>query len=173
MVVLLVTGPRAEAHDGKPEYIDEIDGYYVEVSDDVIPATGLMYTLLLRDLDPALPVDDADVEITARAGDSVFGPASTVRFANAYSLLIPDDGEEEWTIDVRVERPGRRVTSFSHSMVGIGGTEGRSWWASPLALAAAWTLPVVLYVGYYWGVLRPRARHASGGPEYGDDPGSD
>ncbi len=156
MVLLVVAVPRVGAHDGQPEYIDEIDGYYVEVSDDVIPASGLMYTLLLRDLDPALPVDDAEVEIRARAGDVTFGPAATVRFANAYSVLIPDSGEEEWTVDVLVERPGRSATAFSHPLVGIGGAEGRSWWASLPALVAVWTLPVVLYLIYYRRVLRPR-----------------
>ena len=117
--------------DGIGCHLAEIDGYYVEASDEVIPATGLMYTLLLRDLDRGLPVDDAEVEITARAGERVVGPTSTVRFANAYSVLIPDDGQDEWTADVRIARPSRGVTTFSHTIVGISGDDGTVWWATP------------------------------------------
>ena len=170
IVVLVVTATAAGAHDGEPEYIDEIDGYYVEASDEVIPATGLMYTLLLRDLDRGLPVDDAEVEITARAGERVVGPTSTVRFANAYSVLIPDDGQDEWTVDVRIDRPSRGVTTFSHTIVGISGDDGTVWWATPPALAVAWMLPVVLYFAYYQREKRRRARPAPDPPESGRAP---
>jgi hypothetical protein len=55
--------PSAAAHDGETEFITEIDGYYVEVTDNIVPDAGLFYTVFLRRLDRGLPVDNASVEI--------------------------------------------------------------------------------------------------------------
>lgn len=156
----LTTTPAA-AHNGETEYVAEVNGYYVEVSDDVTPDTGLFYTLYLRDLDRGLPVDDARVEITARSGARVVGPAAAVRLANAYSLIIPDGGEKEWSVDVCIEDGPRGVTTFTHTIAGIGATDGQTWWASRPILVVAWTLPVVgLYVVHRAG-QRHRTRLAS------------
>lgn len=141
--VLLLTTAPATAHNGETEYIDEVNGYYVEVSDDVVPDTGLFYTLYLRDLERGLPVDDAIIEITAKSGARVVGPVVAVRLANAYSLIIPDDGQKEWTIDVRIDHEPRGVTTFAHTIAGVGATDEPAWWTSTTVQILVWTLPVV------------------------------
>lgn len=141
-VLALTIGPVA-AHDGETEYIGEINGYYVEVSDDVVPDTGLFYTLYLRDLERGLPVDDAIIEITAQSGANVVGPVVAVRLANAYSLIIPDGGQKEWTIDVRIDHEPRGVTTFTHTIAGVGATDEQTGWASTTVQILIWTLPVV------------------------------
>lgn len=132
----------ATAHDGETEFIAEIDGYYVEVTDNIVPEAGLFYTLFLRRLDRGLPVDDANVEITAHTDTTTLGPTPTARLANAYSVLIPDNGVAEWTIDVRIEHTAYGVTAFSHPLRGVA-ADDEPWWTSTPILVVAWTLPVL------------------------------
>lgn len=141
--IVALSPARAGAHEGETVYIDEVDGYYVEVSDSIVPDTGLFYTVFLRSLDRGLPVDDASVEVTARSDDTVFGPATTARLGNAYSALIPDNGVAEWTVDVRIDHPTLGITRFSHPLAGVAGHEDGPWWTSTPVLVVAWTLPVV------------------------------
>lgn len=133
--------PSAAAHDGETEFITEIDGYYVEVTDNIVPDAGLFYTVFLRRLDRGLPVDNASVEITARSDTITVGPTPTARLANAYSVLIPDNGVSEWTIDVRIEHATYGITAFSHPLRGVAADD--PWWTSTPVLVVAWTLPVV------------------------------
>lgn len=138
----------AAAHEGETEFVAEIDGYYVEVSDNVVPDLGLWYTLFLRDLDTGRPVEDATAEITARAGNRVVGPITAVHLLNAHSVLILDQGVVEWTVDVRIDHPQRGRIDFTHTLAGAGAPGGSSsWWTRAPAVVAVWTLPVIgLYV---------------------------
>lgn len=154
-VLSLATAPAA-AHNGEVEYIAEINGYYVEVADDTAPDTGLFYTLYLRDLDRGLPIDDASVEITARSETKEVGPTTAVRLANAYSIIIPDDGEKEWTVDVRIDHEPRGLTTFTHTMPGVGAIDAGPWWTSTPILVFVWVLPLIgVYILHRAGRRRP------------------
>lgn len=159
-VVLSLLTAGAVAHDGETEFITEIDGYYVEVTDNIVADVGLFYTVFLRRLDRGLPVDDATVVITAHADTDAFGPTPTARLANAYSVLIPDTGVSEWAIDVRIEHATHGVTTFRHPLRGVGADDDGGWWTSTPVLIGAWTLPILgLYILHRAG-RRRSSNHA-------------
>ena len=143
VLLCIFSSSPASAHDGQVVFFGDIGPYFVEAVDEVVTGVGLLYTITLRDQSTGLPVDDAEVIIAAQNEESAFGPATANRFANAYQVLIPDQGAAEWTVTVRIARSATPTTSFEHDLAGVGAHIDSPWWTSKPVLLIAWTLPVI------------------------------
>lgn len=139
--------PPASAHGGETVFLGEVGPFQVEVVDEVLEDTGLLYTLTLRDLSTGLPVADADVTVTATSADAAVGPLTANRFANAFQVLIADDGVEEWIVSVSIDAGPGRTAAFEHPLAGAGASFSSPWWTATPIVVVAWTLPILgIYV---------------------------
>ncbi len=138
MLVAFAVGfpSAAGAHGGEVVYAARVDGFDVEATDRVLEdRDGLIYALAVHDAAMGLPVEDADVRVTAWAdGQMVGDPRAARYFSGRYQALIPDDGVGSVELEVSIVADGE-TTSFSHAVAGSGAGSSRRW------------LPVVLGVG--------------------------
>lgn len=137
----------ARAHGGEVVYTGPVGPYHVIVTDRVLAAEQqLLYTLTVRDLATELPVDGADVSITARFADRTFGPRPAQYFGNQYQVLIPDEGAETIEVSLMIDGPAG-TAAFQHEIAGSGGGgSGNSRLASLLlVLAGASAIAFDLY----------------------------
>lgn len=135
----------ARAHGGEIVYSGPVGPYYVEVTDRVLETgEGLLYTLIVRNSATELPVDGADVSVTARFDENTVGPRSANYFANQYQVLIPDDGADTVEVSVTIDAPPG-TTSFRHEIAGSG-AGGITTLLPSLLLAAAGTLAIGLHL---------------------------
>lgn len=136
-VLSSLTGP-VRAHGGEVVFSGTIDGFYIEVTDRVVPTQrggeGLLYSVTLRNASTGLPVDGADVSVVASAGSTTVGPRAATYFGNQYQALIPDPGITNWDVRTTI-RSDRGATSFEHQVAGAA--------PSQLANKAALALGIV------------------------------
>lgn len=133
LLMVGVLAVPARAHGGELVYSGRVGPYYLEITDRVLETgEGLLYTLILRNGATGLPVDGADVSVTAQVGDRSVGPRRAQYFGNQYQVLIRDDGADTVEVSVTIEAPPG-TTSFRHEIAGSGA--GRSWLPA-LVLAA-------------------------------------
>lgn len=144
----------ARAHGGELVYSGQVGPYYVEVTDRVLETgEGLLYTLTIRNSATGLPVDGADVSITAQFDDRAVALRRPQYFGNQYQVVIPDDGADIVEVTATIDAPPG-TASFRHEIAGSG--VGSNWLLG-IALAAAG----LLAVGFE--LRRRRVRHRSTG----------
>lgn len=135
----LVDANTAAAHNGEIEFVGDAGPFFVEVVDEQLPDGTFLYTLMLRDLERGLPVDDAILTVAATLRTKSFGPETASRFANAYQVILPFPDAESWTVQVSISHPDFEPVMFSH---GLQGPEIAPWWTSRPILVGVWLLPV-------------------------------
>ena len=141
VLIVAVLALPARGHGGELVYSGRVGPYYLEVTDRVLETgEGLLYTLTLRNGLTGLPVDGADVSITARFGDRTFGPRRAQYFGNQYQLLIADDGANTVEVSVTIDAPPG-TASFQHEIAGSG---AGSNWLPGLVLAGVGILVIGL-----------------------------
>lgn len=156
IVVLSAIAPAAWAHGGEVVYSGEVGRFYVEITDRVVETgEGLLYTMIVRDPATGLPVDGANVQVTATAGDRQVGPKQATYFGNQYQVLIPDPGVDSWQVDVLIEADVG-IERFQHEIAGVGAGGGWTLWA-PILLAGVGTLVIAR-------LLTRRRRRGAGAP---------
>lgn len=138
LLVPLILGTHtvpALAHGGDIVFTGTIDGFYVEVTDRVVPTQqggeGLLYTLTLRDASTGLPVDGADVSVVASADSTTVGPRAATYFGNQYQVLIPDPGVSSWNVRTTI-RSDSSATAFEHRITGAAPSQAANRFALAL-----------------------------------------
>lgn len=115
-----LAGP-VRAHGGEVVFTGRIDGFDIEVTDRVVPTQrggeGILYTVTVRDVSSGLPVDAADVSVTAMAGSETVVPRTATYFGNQYQVLIPDPGVSSWDVRTTI-RSDSGATAFEHQIAG-------------------------------------------------------
>lgn len=158
LLVALLAVP-ARAHGGEVVYSGPVGPYDVIVTDSILDTgEGLVYTLTVRDRSTELPVDGADVLISARFDGDTFGPRSAQYFANQYQVLIPDDRADTVEVTATINGPSGTAT-LRHEVAGSGGG-GNSRLVSVL-LVGVGALAIALD-------LQRRRGRASDGPRSAD-----
>lgn len=138
----------ALAHGGDVTYTGQVGPFYVEARDWVLESgEGVLYTLMIREGNGGLPVDGADVSVTATFDGQRFGPRTATNFANQYQLAIPDDRAATIQVHVAIAADSRRAT-FSQQIAGSGDT-GPAWWLPALRWGLAVLGPVVFAVAAF------------------------
>lgn len=144
-IVVIVVGaiaPAARAHGGEVVYSGEVGQFYVEITDRVVETgEGLLYTMIVRDPATELPVDGANVQVTATAGDRQVGPKQATYFGNQYQVLIPDPGVASWQVEVLIEADVG-IERFQHEIAGVGGGGDWTRWV-PVLLASVGALVII------------------------------
>lgn len=120
LLLAAVLAAPAGAHGGKLVYSGEVGPYYVEVSDRVLETgDGLLYSMVVRNRETELPVDGAEVTVTARSDNRTVGPRSATYFGNQYQVLIEDGGADAVEVSATIDaRAG--TTAFQHEIAGSG-----------------------------------------------------
>lgn len=115
---------------------------YVQITDRVVETgEGLLYTMIVRDPATGLPVDGANVQISATSRDRQVGPKQATYFGNQYQVLIPDPGVASWQVDVLIEADVG-IERFQHEIAGVGAGGDWTLWA-PFLLASVGALMII------------------------------
>jgi hypothetical protein len=149
MVFAMLVGPfghgAALAH-GEAEYTTVVGEYLVETFDELVPGSGILYTVVLTDVGLALPIRGATVEVVARGEEGTLGPLGAAEFGGSYQVLIPDLRPEAWTIEVRVSPSDGEAFTFTHRLVVEDEPEGRG---NVLVVLAAIAVALVVVAGVW------------------------
>ncbi len=179
LLLLALGAAPAFAHGGRIVYQATVGGYQIEAHDRVITRTdgqAILYGFFLRDATRQLPVDGAEVTVTATSGPHTVGPTQATSFGNQYQVVIPDPGVSRWQLHIVIDGPAGQV-SVDHPIdgaaVGASGAGGHDWHRT-----VVWVLALLGSVALVGGeIFRVRRRRHSTGmqpapylPPAGDGP---
>ena len=148
LVLIALGAAPAFAHGGRIVYQGTVGGYQIEAHDRVITRTdgpAILYGFFLRDATRQLPVDGAQVTVTATSGPHTVGPTQATSFGTQYQVVIPDPGVTRWRLHIVIDGPAGQVTvdhAVDGAAVGTPGAGGRS-----VRDLVVWALAILGLVG--------------------------
>lgn len=170
-VVLVVTSAAtSSAHNSRTAFAGVYGPYDVVATARYVhdaQAQGVLLELTVRAAATRDAVEDASVEVRARAGARSAGPLDADRYGNVYRVLLPGDDVDRWQLDATIASPAGEVsftelvpgaldlrrgvpTGYGHTaVVGAGGWLLVGGLASVVALAGLtrWWRPAMWAAG--------------------------
>lgn len=135
LVALATSGLTPAFAHGEAEFAGDVGPYFVETFEELVPDTGMLYTIEVRDQSRGLPVRGLAVEVVATGSLSSVGPLLANELGDAYQVLVADPATQRWNMTVSIGASDAERFVFEHE-IGLSDDRASQLCGWPIAIGA-------------------------------------